>query len=1113
MKYRLTNQAVIPNRLTYALVVAAILLMHLPQAVLGQATDGPVLWLKFDEAAGVTTFADSGSAGNNGACTGDACPTAGATGRIGQAAQFDGVNDRVQANLNTPTGPYTLAAWVNFPGAAWGSWRTVLEFGDDAPWFGVSPRGQLTLYPVVTGGAVPLGQWVHVAYTWSGAENRLYLNGQAVAVNNSAPPGGGQGLALALETNGPSPWQGLLDEVRVYTRALSAAEIGQLANPEAGPIVNPPPPVAPGPNTARLIDLTVSIYKPVTTATERQPYEEMFRLFADSIFEVTNGAHKIRTITIYDNGRFADRADIQWIQFEQQPRATTNGYGKGRGTVHMGDAIFSANTQISDPNALGTFINTLSHEWGHYAYGVLDEYTGSQTSQDPGSPQIGDTPPEPCSVMCAASQDINFATLNFSTPKSTAAVNRTNTAHYRTFNASGWETVARLPNNDPPAQRGNRLYWDDLAPKAPVAGQDPSVELPAQRTSARDALNIVWADANTTAAKHRIFLVDVSADMGQNNKLESTKLALKSYIDRANVGDLVGVFTFADAHTVVQPLTRIENDATRTTIKAQIDTIQAKVGVNDRAIAAADQAAIAALQQASTNAVIIDRGVYTVIDGAFTDVTEPHIFQKVFNDHDAAGIAISVFNFAAERKANDLFSNAFDLLQFSTTAARPAGTYQFVGAGGFTIPTGRSTATKMASGDVSSGELFEALEAADQKYSPIIDVNLGTTRNEAVEVGQPFSTTIYVDGTLDELEVLVIYNGSESAAELTLYDPNGEIISEAPICDSDSVDTFCTFLISQPLSGTWELDAAAVDATLDLEYAATGYVLDGFTYQASLISQAGEFIAYPEEIVLVAELRLVDRIARAAVTAWVEGPDDAFADLIFKDDGMAPDETADDGLYTGFLPYDQPGDYAATVLFDNIDGNAFFTQAGMADALTPNSRPVADDFDRFATLELLVDDYATDDHGNTEAEATDLLGDNGDTPGRIDRAEDVDRFRITSPDALTGDPKVSQRVAASAGLATTRYILRLTHFAFGMDAIVRVTTNSGTKEYTTGPLAYDAYWTLPLDLAAGEVVTVEVLHKNGQSASGQYDISFGKPLFGESAGQPDSNIYLPLVNR
>ena len=202
MSNRLTNRAAIPHRLTNALVVAAMLLLLLPQAMLGQATDGPLLWLKFDEATAATSFADSGSASANGTCAGDACPTAGVTGRIGQAAQFDGVNDRVQANLNTPTGPYTLAAWVNFSGAAWENWRTVLEFGDDAPWFGVSPGGQLTLYPVINGGAVPLGQWTHVVYTWSGTENRLYINGQAVAVNTTTPPGGGQGLALGVETNG-----------------------------------------------------------------------------------------------------------------------------------------------------------------------------------------------------------------------------------------------------------------------------------------------------------------------------------------------------------------------------------------------------------------------------------------------------------------------------------------------------------------------------------------------------------------------------------------------------------------------------------------------------------------------------------------------------------------------------------------------------------------------------------------------------------------------------------------------------------------------------------------------------------------------------------------------
>ncbi|MFN8446382.1 MAG: LamG-like jellyroll fold domain-containing protein [Caldilineaceae bacterium] len=1109
MKNHLPKHSALSKQLICILLVTTVLMMMLPQALLSQATEGPALWLKFNETAGATSFADSGSGGINGTCGGNACPTAGNAGRLEQAAQFDGVDDRVQVNMNTPVGPYTLAAWVRFTGAAWDSWRTVLEFGDDSPWFGATNTGQLTLYSVITGGSIPVGQWTHIAYSWSGTESRLYVNGQAVAVNTTAPPANGTGLALALETNGPNPWLGLLDDVRVYTRSLNADELGQLAKPEAGPIVNPTP-VNPTPNDARLFDLTVSIYKPVTTANERQPYEELFKLFADGIYEVSNGAHKIRTITVYDNGRFADRADIQWIQFEQQPRATTNGYGKGRGTVHMGDAIFSNNTLITDPNALGTFVNTLTHEWSHYTYGVLDEYEGSNTSQDPSSPQVGDTPPEPCSVMCAAPPSIEFSRLNFSTAKSTAGVNRTNTAQYRTFNASDWETVARTPSNDPPSTRGDRLYWADLAPKAPAAGQDPSVELPAQRTAARDALNIVWADANATAAKHRIFLVDVSADMAQDNKLESAKLSLKSYIDRTNVGDLIGIFTFADTHTVVQPLTRIESDATRTTIKAQIDAIQAKVGITDRKIDAADQAAIVALQQASSNAVITDRGVYVVIDGAFTDVTEPHIFQKAYNAHSAVNIALSVFNFAAQKKPNDLFSNAFDLLQFSTTAGNPAGTYQFVGAGGFTVPGARNRQVEA----ISTGELSEALEMADQRSSPILDVNLGTTPNQQSTVDEPFSTTIYVDASLDELEVSAIYKGDENAAALTLYDPNGDPTNEVPDCDSDGVETSCTYLISAPLTGTWTFEVETADAPLELQVAATGYALNGSTYQALLISEVGPLVSYPEKVVLVAELSRGDRIADAGITAWVENPDGSFSALTFKDDGVAPDKLADDGQYTGLLLYTEAGDYLVTTVFDNIKGTARFTQVGMADATTATGQLVGDDFGRFASLEVLVQDYAADDHGDTDADATDLLTDNDDVAGRIDQAGDIDSFRITSPDPLTNDPKTTNQVMASATQTTTRYILRLTHFAFGMNALVRVTTKSGTQEYTTGALAYDAYWVLPLDLEPGEVVRVEVLQTNGQSASGQYDISFGKPLFGEpDTSQLGNQIYLPLVNR
>lgn len=1088
------------RRFTNLMLILGVLLALLPQSALAEDLPGPALWLKFDETAGATAFADSSASGANGACTGAACPTAGVTGRLGQAAQFDGANDRVTVARNAPAASYSLAAWVRNDAASWGDWRTIFEFGDDAPWFGVSPNGQLTLYPVIAGGSVPLGRWVHVAYSWDGTANRLYIDGKEAQTNQTAPPGGGNGLGIGLEGNGASPWQGSLDDLRVYERALSALEVEQLAKPEDLPVIVPPPlpPTAPNDN-ARLIDLTVSLYKTTATEAERQPYVALFQLFADALYETSNGAHKIRTITVYDNGRFSDRADILWIANEAQPRATTNGYGKGRGTVNMGDTIFG-NLSITNPNDRGVFLNTLIHEWGHYMYGVLDEYAGDKTSNDPGSPQVGDTPPIPCSIMCAAGQDINFATLNFSTPKSTAGANRTQTAQYRTFQASDWETVARTPNDDPQSERGKRNYWPDLAAKQPPAGQDPSVELPANQAAARASLNIVWADANATTTKQRIFLVNVSADMGEDNKLTSAKLALKNYIDGANQGDQIAIITFADVHAVVQPFTTIDSPATRTAIKDQIDTIQAKPGVNDRKIDAADQAALAILAQAANNAVIIDRWVFVIIDGGYTDQTNPHIFQKVPDQH--GNIPLFVFNYAATNKPNDLFSNSLELM-------RPfVGGYTTIGADGFTIPTAASAEQD----DVDGSELFDALADVDQEASPILDVDLGTSYNLTVEPGAPFSTPIFVDATLDELEIAVFYDGEESGAELLLLDPS-EQENDPPLCDSDGVETLCYYSISEPDAGEWWLEIGAAGSARSIDYEATGYALDGFTYQATLSSLAGNFVQYPQEIVLVAELSRIERIAKAGVEAWVEKPDGDFADLSLRDNGVAPDDTADDGLYTGILPYDRPGDYYITAVFDNIDGVAVFTQAGMADAGEFETSLVPDDFDRFASLEILVEEYAHDDHGNTAAGATNIPADNGDIPGRIDSAGDVDRFRLTSPQPLTGDPKANGAAAASMDAATQRYILRLSRFSQDMNATVRVTTSAGSNEYQTGALGYDKYWTLPLDLTPGEGVSVEVRQSNGQAAAGSYAVSFGKPVAGEVSIIPHNPIYLPVLLR
>ena len=239
----------------------------------------------------------------------------------------------------------------------------------------------------------------------------------------------------------------------------------------------------------------------------------------------------------------------------------------------------------------------------------------------------------------------------------------------------------------------------------------------------------------------------------------------------------------------------------------------------------------------------------------------------------------------------------------------------------------------------------------------------------------------------------------------------------------------------------------------------------------------------------------------------MEGPDGAYSDLTLADDGNAPDETANDGLYSGFLPYSQPGDHYVTVVFDNIAGAAYYTKAGMTDVDDPVGELVPDDFDRFATREVFVNDFAADDYGDSEESATDLVSDNADLPGRIDRAGDADTFRITSPQPLTGDPKVGgrQATATTSDADAQIFVVRLTSFTQGMNAKVKITTSAGSMEYTTGPLAYDQYWAMPIRLTPGEQLDIEVRHVNGQVIEGSYRISYGPPLPGELT------VYLPMV--
>lgn len=849
--------------------------------------------------------------------------------------------------------------------------------------------------------------------------------------------------------------------------------------PQNTPTINPTPiPTVVSPTPASVansqpIDLTISLYK-TATGDDRTSYETILGYFADGIYEMTNGAFIVRTITIYQNGQFSDKASVVWTA-QDWPRASLSGYG-GSGQVKIGDVFpfpqpYNALQAGNEPGAG----YTLAHEWGHFQFGLRDEYAGTTTSDDPGQPQAGDTTIQ-TSIMGGGNWNAvnqQFSYLNFSTAQDYTQAGTT--AQHRYYNASGWDTVARAPSQDPRAGERTALQRQDYSAQLKDVKSDstPSVELP--NSAARSALNITWASPDATAAKLRHLVIDVSAEMGTNNRLSSIKTAAKNYVNKAQPGDMLGLITYADGQTTVQQLITIDNEATKTALKAKIDSLTVSASTN-RFVVPADQTALQDLVNNSPTGVVVDKSVSLFVSGRFADDGNP--YQTLLDNHTSAGIPLNVFDFSPPE------AGVANILQ--QVANFTNGKYTYVG--GDTGIDLRGRLRSSSNPEAAPQDIIEALEDHDQYLSAIVDVNLGTIVGTlpVIPANTADNAPIFVDSTLDGLEVLLAHDGVISDANITLEDPDG-IQDYPPECETDVEfgETICYFYVIDPVDGEWLLNIETFTNALEIDYRATGFASDGYTYWATLESVTGESVVYPEPILLVASLSLVDPIAKAAAFAYVEGPDgqDLFPDgLRLKDDGVAPDVEADDGFYTAFLPYNKGGSYYVTFIFDNIDDEAVFTQRGFEHTPGPNyeqdfpdDRKVEDDFDRFATLELFVNDFKSDDHADTVDLATELRPNNENLPGRIDRPGDVDSFQITATEAMT-------------------MAIRVSDVGLGLKANIKLINQNGSEENLVfdNPAAGNFTTTIPLD--SFETIYVQLSHIDDQAVGGVYQISAGAPL-------------------
>ncbi|MCD6287073.1 MAG: LamG domain-containing protein, partial [Anaerolineae bacterium] len=198
---------------------------------------GRQLWLHLDEAAGATTFADASLLGHDGTCSGTGCPASGVGGTLLRAADFDG-DDRVTSGTDMSEESATVSLWLQTAcddcglfsaiksGTAQRDRTITLDNGNLC-----ARLGRATQEVLCTSGVdYANNAWHHVAYTYGGAlgGQRIYVDGEQRAVgtltSSDFPQQNAVWIGYAADAGTPY-FDGLVDEVEIYGRVLSAGEV------------------------------------------------------------------------------------------------------------------------------------------------------------------------------------------------------------------------------------------------------------------------------------------------------------------------------------------------------------------------------------------------------------------------------------------------------------------------------------------------------------------------------------------------------------------------------------------------------------------------------------------------------------------------------------------------------------------------------------------------------------------------------------------------------------------------------------------------------------------------------------------------------------------------
>lgn len=800
--------------------------------------------------------------------------------------------------------------------------------------------------------------------------------------------------------------------------------------------------------------------------TEQRAYEERIKEFANAVYQSTNGVHKIGKVTIFRKGAFANLADVKWNEDcvdNEGPRANTSGFGVAGKRIWMCTNWPGASTLMSTPKGGGY---TLAHEWGHYAYGLYDEYASEQCDKadiaagtcHEGTPRGTDTQAIPAIMnnqWKAARGDADYlehSTQNIDPHRSDSTGTD---AQKRVFGESAWETLTRDSESDP------KFHWlpERTQYGALTAPTDPMWIVNNDESPAQSMLDIRWVGDQVTD-----LLIDRSGSMA-GTPLANAKTGSNLLIDQLQAGTALGVSSFE---------TNVSRNFAITNIPDP-----------DTGVRAAAKTALNAITVANMTS-MYDGLIFSLNDVKSFDMNRPGLVYVLSDGMDNDSIATEASVISAYQAAG------VPIISFAYGSFAPTGTL---------LNISNATGGAFYQSPTTLAEIQAVLLAAQAQFSSNV---LLSSIKIAVPSGVTY-VTIPLDSTLASVRLNLSHGGNQSDLDFKLLLLDGTDSGVQFVCEGSSS---CSTTLDSAFFATYGYGDYQIEirnnigTNKDVTVLVSATPLGTETYDIA-VSFSSNTVNYPSAMAIRATVTNEPAITGLDVTAKVTGPMGIIFDLTLLDDGNGADQAADDGTYSASIPYVDNGIYSTIVTASNAAGNGKTTFEGInislredGTAYTPSPTSIVENFVRVGSASASVVGVLVDDHANnpTSGACTVIIDNNFDTAGRIDFAGDTDCFSFL-PSSLSNP-----------------VVVRTTSLTSGMDPLLTVFDSSGTHQIaqvdmsTTQSPEAGVTVTIPASNVDPYGLVFAVRHIDTTAIEGGYTVSAGVALTSDKGTRLNCDI-------